>query len=407
MKSFLESNLTTIKRIQFVLIVIVCTGVLISQIVQCVEKYMSRNTGTAEKYEHVSEIVFPEMTICPTYPYKLEVLQENGIAGTNNIQLGAQWISNDSRTSPRELYDDVTIPIDEIVHSVRFYLEQLLDGKNVIDLKPNDVVCKSERLFRAKPYYWNGNCYGLVMPSCYSKAGPLEVVIEFYDKTDIFIHHEGQFLSPNSRNRVDVDKGKFIKIAINHEVVQLLSDEDYGSCVDTFDPDPTYDDCMYSNLHRLMTEQVGCTVPWLRDKDKICDDPVKSKAAFNVYQQNRRNQDYICPKSCLFTNVYFGPPVTGNNDPVRSQYAWAVFYFRRDIKVTREYVLYTFLSLAAEVGAFVGLILGVSLVNLGTINSALLDLFFGPKSKKEEEKWARKVDVEPVMTIDKRRFEQY
>ena len=87
MKSFLESNLTTIKRIQFVLIVIVCTGVLISQIVQCVEKYVSRNTGTAEKYEHVSEIVFPEMTICPTYPYKLEVLQENGIAGTNNIQL--------------------------------------------------------------------------------------------------------------------------------------------------------------------------------------------------------------------------------------------------------------------------------------------------------------------------------
>ena len=63
--------------------------------------------------------------------------------------------------------------------------------------------------------------------------------------------------------------------------------------------------------------------------------------------------------------------------------------------------------MAAEVGAFVGLILGVSLVNLGTINSALLDLFFGPKSKKEEEKWARKVDVEPVMTIDKRRFEQY
>ena len=56
------------------------------------------------------------------------------------------------------------------------------------------------------------------MPSCLADAGPLEVVFEFYDKTDIFIHHIGQFLSPNSRSRVDVDKGKFIKIAITHEV---------------------------------------------------------------------------------------------------------------------------------------------------------------------------------------------
>ena len=59
------------------------------------------------------------------------------------------------------------------------------------------------------------------MPSCLANAGPLEVVIEFYDKTDIFIHHFGQFLSPNSRSRVDVDKGKFIKIAIAHEVYYL------------------------------------------------------------------------------------------------------------------------------------------------------------------------------------------
>ena len=50
---------------------------------------------------------------------------------------------------------------------------------------------------------------------CVIAAGPLEVVFEFYDKTDIFIHHFGQFLSPNSRSRVDVDKGKFVKIAVS------------------------------------------------------------------------------------------------------------------------------------------------------------------------------------------------
>ena len=39
--------------------------------------------------------------------------------------------------------------------------------------------------------------------------------------------------------------------------------------------------------------------------------------------------------------------------------------------------------MAAEIGGYVGLLLGASLVNLGHINSALLDMCFG-KSKENE-----------------------
>ena len=105
-----------------------------------------------------------------------------------------------------------------------------------------------------------------------------------------------------------------------------------------------------------------------------------------MYQKNRRNQNDICPKSCLFTNLYFGPPVTGNNDPVRKDYAWAVLYFRRDIKTTREYVLYTLLSLAAEMGAFVGLLLGASLVDVGGIINQFFDQF---KQKKVSHRYTK------------------
>ena len=53
------------------------------------------------------------------------------------------------------------------------------------------------------------------MPSCLANAGPLEVEFGFLQKTDIFIHHTGQFLSPNSRSRVNVDVNNYIKIAGN------------------------------------------------------------------------------------------------------------------------------------------------------------------------------------------------
>ena len=71
--------------------------------------------------------------------------------------------------------------------------------------------------------------------------------------------------------------------------------------------------------------------------------------------------------------MYFGPPVTGVNGAERKDYAWGVFYFRRDIKTTTEYLLYTLLSMVAEIGGYVGLLLGASLVNIGQINSFLLD----------------------------------
>jgi len=39
--------------------------------------------------------------------------------------------------------------------------------------------------------------------------------------------------------------------------------------------------------------------------------------------------------------MYFGPPVTGAANPELAHFARAVFYFRRDVKITEEYFLYS------------------------------------------------------------------
>ena len=87
-------------------------------------------------------------------------------------------------------------------------------GTNIIELLPNETFCQNnQKLFEPSPYYYNGQCYGLVMPNCLASAGPLEIEFEFFDQTEIFLHHLGQFLSPNSRPRLSVKVGQFIKIA--------------------------------------------------------------------------------------------------------------------------------------------------------------------------------------------------
>ena len=122
------------------------------------------------------------------------------------------------------------------------------------------------------------------------------------------------------------------------------------------------------------------------------------KKAFDVYQANRQNQKDICPNSCLFTNMYFGPLITGNNPIEQSDIARGIFYFRRDIKTTSEYLLYSFLSMIAEIGGYVGLLLGASLVDIGKINNFLIDKCFPSPGQREQ---VRKPKITYVLSRSK------
>lgn len=105
----------------------------------------------------------------------------------------------------------------------------------------------------------------------------------------------------------------------------------------------------------------------------ICINESDRKAVFKMYQNNRRNQMNICPKSCLFTNLYFGPPVTGLNNAEEKHVGKMIFYFKQEIKTTREYVLYSWRSMVAEVGGYMGLLLGISIFQLTNINNIFLN----------------------------------
>ena len=78
-------------------------------------------------------------------------------------------------------------------------------------------------------------------------------------------------------------------------------------------------------------------------------DSEKRGRAFRLYQGNRRNQNNICDQPCVFTNMYFGPPVKvrhcfsfkvwtqalswkGPTDPGDDR-GQMVLYFRRNVKV--------------------------------------------------------------------------
>ena len=93
--------------------------------------------------------------------------------------------------------------------------------------------------------------------------------------------------------------------------------------------------------------------------------------------------------------MYFGPPVTGLNNPEEEAVAKAIFYFRRDIKKTSEYILYSALSMLAEIGGYVGLLLGVSVFKIADINNICIDWYvYRWKDSRWSNQFEKKEDID-------------
>ena len=125
------------------------------------------------------------MTVCPADPYKLSVLEQNGIQNRRDIQFNSEWISNDSQIrlgifkkplyeifhfSPLEFYESVIIDIENLIKSIAVDLETPYDGKASVLFSPGNFtdIC-GQSLFRDTEYYFNGRCFSILLPDCILK----------------------------------------------------------------------------------------------------------------------------------------------------------------------------------------------------------------------------------------------
>ncbi len=135
-------------------------------------------------------------------PWQVQVMAVH-VPRRTALQWESQWVSSDGAASPGDLLDDVVVTLDEMVRQADVFTEaETADGVSNFSVLPSNysLPCGSkEEVFVAKPYYYHGDCFSVRLPSCLTELGVLEVVFDFEQKVDVFIHHDGYFLHPNSR----------------------------------------------------------------------------------------------------------------------------------------------------------------------------------------------------------------
>ena len=116
----------------------------------------------------------------------------------------------------------------------------------------------------------------------------------------------------------------------------------------------------------------NCTVPWMPIKTKICRDHTSGKKAMDIYKENKHIDQTVCPFLCTRNSVSLDPP-TISDYWYSNTTAVVKLQFQDAIKTSEEYYLHNELSLFANIGGLLGLMLGISLVNVRDLINRLFE----------------------------------
>ena len=180
----------------------------------------------------------------------------------------------------------------------------------------------------------------------------------------LYFHRSGQFLDLSGRMGYKVHLGDTLRSQLTYQEISMLPLN--GQCTDD-----SYDGCMYGILRSAMEQATEdrCTVPWIvaDGNRKICTREEDVNTSYWIAWSRITNQESDCLPPCksLIINVGARDNEVGGDDD--DDYGEAVFYFPQRVLKSEEKLFYTFLSLMAEIGGYVGLFLGYSILNLAEV----------------------------------------
>ena len=125
------------------------------------------------------------------------------------------------------------------------------------------------------------------------------------------------------------------------------------------------DQCIQDKIHQETMEKIGCTTPFGPNKTQICKDPKKSKNALEIYNRIIGDANDLCLSPCEFIKPHM--TLAFDHPNLNETYHYVKIINGNRVKVMKSEYSYPFISFVAEAGGYVGLFLGVSIQELGSL----------------------------------------
>ena len=339
-------------------IILACFIFVMFQSYQCLNKFIEEPQGTTLKMVASHAKPRPVLSFCSIKKFVDDKLKPCNLSHDEAVK--GKWQGNVTACgTPQEMLEDIMKVPSSLVKRVVYITE---NGTKVninndtekwswfvrfdFELFPKIIFCQTATLNQTIVYK--------------------EIRTQIEDGTEVYLHLPGAFLDgimlvPGSEAKVTYD--------ILYELFALL-DYDGKPCVN--EENYLVDQCMMDIWANESLKQFNCVGPIgpMGISDKICTDPEKGQQVLALLQdpEFKKIAEDKCLPSCLRMQISFSKilwAVPDDRPDLKPKYHGRIdSKFKLLVKYSESFYNYSGLSLIAEVGGYVGLFLGISIVQI-------------------------------------------
>ena len=284
-----------------------------------------------------------------------------------------------------EFWELVTHDLKDIVKSVVIDLNDEIPDSSISKITMRDSLIgaknpsRFERVSQLNFSDWSklawlsfGFCYMFKIPEEISNIGIHSVTFNLKINTYIYIHHLNHFYFAEE-NKALAKIGKRSYLSFTHEFTRLLENSKGSLCSDELNE--SYDSCILENLEKAMEEKFGCHFFNSSNHDLLCNgrnvkDQYKNDFGVEFHHLFRKVRNNFCPKPCETLGITYGIPVESDNE-VENE-ALIRLYFKQQISSRKSAYSYEYNSVIADIGGYLGLLLGFSILDVTLVIEKIL-----------------------------------
>ena len=189
------------------------------------------------------------------------------------------------------------------------------------------------------------------------------------------MHHYNHFYI-TEENKVVAETGKRSYLGFIYDHTTLLQDSKSSFCSN--DLNNCHDKCVLENLEKAMEDKFGCHFFNSSKPEMLCNgrnvrEEYKNGFKGEFFKLFKKVKMAFCPTPCKTMNIFYGIPVESQND-VEDE-AYIKLYFKQQISSRKSTLSYDTDSVIADIGGYLGLLLGFSILDITMIIEKLLTKF--------------------------------
>ena len=252
-------------------------------------------------------------------------LNSIGIENMDSYRDG-EWYGNSS-SDPFKIFNSVTYNFSDLVERLSYQLKY----RGRLSFKAENFEFLGIRTIHDRYY---GRCFEIVVDNENENVNSIN--LEFKQSIFIYVSIPFRFLDFSTQSKIQGNINEDLFMEVNYEVHK----NNYGKSCRKYSNthDDSYDECKLLNQKRSMESVFNCTVPFLAkvEKDASLCHGSNAKEAITHFRKTF-GDNTSCADPCDTMISWFGYPFV-NKQPQYNGTGKLTLYFRKDIKVTEDFI---------------------------------------------------------------------